>query len=74
VTALEEVRSDTELHVHLDGLDYIDHACMDLLMSWEKQHCSMGGTLVMDWEGLQGRFGRVRPVESAESPAKVAAA
>ena len=74
VTALEEVRSDTELHVHLEGLDYIDHACMDLLMSWEKQHCSMGGTLVMDWEGLQGRFGRVRPVESAESPAKVAAA
>lgn len=55
---LDELPSDVELHVHLDDLGYIDHACLDLLISWEKQHEAMGGRLVMDWEGLQARFGR----------------
>ncbi len=55
---LEELPSTIELHVHLDDLDYIDHACLDLLINWEKQHEAMGGRLVMDWEGLQARFGR----------------
>ena len=25
----------TELHVHFDKLDHIDHACLELLMNWE---------------------------------------
>jgi len=55
---LEELPTDIELHVHLEALDYIDHACLDLLVNWEKQHAAMGGTLTMDWDGLQARFGR----------------
>lgn len=66
--ALEDVPSDAELHVHLEGLDYIDHACMDLLTSWDNQHRTLGGSLVIDWEGLQGRFGRVR---NGSSPSQV---
>ncbi|CAM9548638.1 unnamed protein product [Discosporangium mesarthrocarpum] len=54
---LEELPSDMKLNVHLERLDYIDHACLDLLISWEKQHEAMGGSLSMDWEGLQARFG-----------------
>ena len=54
---LEELPNDMKLVVHLDGLDYIDHACLDLLMNWEKQHEAMGGSLSIDWEGLQARFG-----------------
>lgn len=53
---LEQVRPSTELHVHFDQLDYIDHACLDLLSNWEKQHKSTGGKLVVDWEDLTGRF------------------
>jgi hypothetical protein len=54
--ALEQIPPNTELHVHFDDLSYIDHACLDLLMNWEKQHRAQGGTLVVDWDGLTARF------------------
>jgi MFS superfamily sulfate permease-like transporter len=54
--ALAEVPERTELHVQFDGLSYIDHACLELLMNWEKQHQATGGSLVVDWDGLTGRF------------------
>jgi MFS superfamily sulfate permease-like transporter len=53
---LAKVPPSTELHVHFEGLSYIDHACLDLFMTWEKQHGATGGTLVMDWESLTARF------------------
>lgn len=54
--ALESVRADTELHVHLDGLDYIDHACLDLMINWEDQHLAGGGKLVMDWGRVEACY------------------
>jgi MFS superfamily sulfate permease-like transporter len=54
--ALEDVPPNTELHVHFEQLNYIDHACLDLLLNWEKQHESTGGSLVIDWESLTARF------------------
>lgn len=56
--ALEAVPQDTELHVHFEHLDYIDHACLELLMNWEKQHVASGGHLVLDWDELRARFWR----------------
>lgn len=55
---LEEVPTNVELHVDLNGLDYIDHACLDLLMNWAKQHEASGGSLVIDWESLHASFRR----------------
>jgi MFS superfamily sulfate permease-like transporter len=54
--ALEQVPPKTELHVHFAELSYVDHACLDLLMNWEKQHESTGGSLVIDWENLTAKF------------------
>jgi len=54
--ALERVPPQSELHVDFEHLDYIDHACLDLLMNWAKQHESTGGKLVIDWESLHARF------------------
>jgi MFS superfamily sulfate permease-like transporter len=54
--ALESVPSDVELHVDFEGLTYIDHACLDLLMNWEKVHMASGGSLVIDWDSLTARF------------------
>lgn len=54
--ALDAVRPDRELHVHFEHLDYIDHACLDLLMSWEKRHEATGGGLIIDWDSLTARF------------------
>ncbi len=53
---LEDVPGTAELHVHFENLRYIDHACLDLLMNWAKQHGTTGGKLVLDWEQLHGRF------------------
>lgn len=53
---LERLPPDTELHVDFTGLSYIDHACLELLMNWEKQHEAAGGRLVIDWESLHARF------------------
>lgn len=56
--ALESVPPNTELHVHLENLSYIDHACLDLFMAWEKQHAATGGSLEIDWDDLHARFHR----------------
>ena len=53
---LERVPAQAELHVDLQHLDYVDHACLDLLMNWARQHESTNGKLVIDWESLHARF------------------
>ncbi|MBZ0185058.1 MAG: SulP family inorganic anion transporter [Candidatus Obscuribacterales bacterium] len=53
---LEMVPVNTELHVHFEDLDYIDHACLDLLMDWDVQHRAQGGSLVIDWGTLGAMF------------------
>ncbi len=50
--ALQTIPPNTELHVHIDSLGHMDHACLDLLMNWEKQHEATGGSLVLDWKRL----------------------
>jgi len=54
--ALDEVRPGAEVHIHFDNLDYIDHACLDLLSNWEKQHMLSGGSLEIEWEALSSKF------------------
>ena len=53
---LAEIPPKTDFHVHLDELDYIDHACLELIANYEKQHELTGGKLYVDWEGLEARF------------------
>jgi ABC-type transporter Mla MlaB component len=61
---LEKVPAEAELHVDMDGLQYIDHACLDLLMNLARQHETTGGQLIIDWESLHGRFRRDRTADS----------
>ncbi len=53
---LEEVPSGAELLVDFQHLDFIDHACLDLLINWGKQHTSTGGKLIVDWDSLRAQF------------------
>lgn len=55
-SALEQVRAGVEVHVHFENLEYIDHACLDLLSNWEKQHEATNGTLVIEWDELSWKF------------------
>lgn len=54
--ALDAVPDGTELHVHVENVKLIDHACLDLLMNWEKSFAKTGGSLILDWENLIARF------------------
>lgn len=53
---LDQLPGDAELHVCLEHVDYIDHACFELLMNWAESHVEDGGSLVMDWDRLHGAF------------------
>ncbi len=53
---LEQLRPDSKVKVHIDKLDYIDHACIDLLTNWDRQHKTSGGSLEIEWEGLSRKY------------------
>ncbi|MCH9679961.1 MAG: PTS sugar transporter subunit IIA [Deltaproteobacteria bacterium] len=54
---LETVPEDRELHVHIDRLDHIDHACLELLSSWStrRQSAEQPG-MVVEWDDLTKRY------------------
>lgn len=55
--ALEQVPPDTRVRVDFHNLTYIDHACLDLLINWERQHEEAGrGELLIDWDQLHAVF------------------
>jgi MFS superfamily sulfate permease-like transporter len=53
---LEQLKPNTHVHIHIDDLDYIDHACIDLLTNWDRQHKTTGGSLEIEWEGLTQKY------------------
>lgn len=63
---LETVKTGQEVHIHFEYLDHIDHACLDMLSNWEKQHEATGGKLIMEWKELQKRYRR--PGDGETSP------
>lgn len=54
--ALEQVPAGVSLRLDFSRLVHIDHACLDLLESWQKRQCLSGGELLVDWERLKARF------------------
>lgn len=60
---LEEVPPGAKLRVHFRALDYIDHACVDLLQNWADQHKSTGGEMHIDWASLQAKHDQELPTE-----------
>lgn len=69
-SALDRVPPSSELRVRFEGLRYVDHACLDLLMNWEKQHMATGGRLDLSWGDLHHRYHRQRPSALRASGAK----
>jgi MFS superfamily sulfate permease-like transporter len=66
---LESVPADVrEVHIHCQNLAYIDHACLDVLMNWEKQRSGRGSTVVMEWTELMEMY---RKRHSFRQPAPV---
>lgn len=70
--ALEALEPGSEVHVHIQDLDYIDHACLDLLTNWDKQHKGTGGSLTIEWDELSQKYHQ-RHGSGAKEPAPKAA-
>ena len=56
--ALEEIPKGSELHMHFDELDFIDHACLDFIAGFQQRHQETGGQVIMEWRSLIGRYTR----------------
>lgn len=54
--ALETVPQGAEVHVHIEHLGHIDHACLDMIEAWTRQHEATGGTVVLEWRELERRY------------------
>lgn len=54
--ALETVPRGLKLHVHLDKVQFVDHAVLHLLLTFQKQYEAGGGRLFIDWDRLHAHF------------------
>ena len=52
---LDDVPKGSTVTVDVENLTFMDHACLDLLNTFEQQHQSGGGTLKIDWRGVPTR-------------------
>ena len=54
--SLDRVKQGAEVHVHVEDLTYIDHACLDMLTAWRRRHEATGGTMKLEWQTLAQRY------------------
>lgn len=73
--ALEQLEPGLDVHVHIGDLDYIDHACLDLLGNWDRQYAGTGGSITIEWDELSSKYHARRPsrIKAAREAAKVGA-
>jgi MFS superfamily sulfate permease-like transporter len=74
--ALSTIPPGTSVEICAQQLAYIDHACMELLSSWERQHRATGGTVTASWEWLETLARQPRSVSptAADRPEATSAA
>ncbi len=64
---LESIPQGTKVNIEINQLIYIDHACLDLIANWRRQHIARDGQADVPWENLQQCFrkpengGRAQP-------------
>ena len=65
---LDTVPERSELHINIENVHLIDHACLELLMNWEKLLARAGGTLFINWASVMASFGRHVTTRSPAQP------
>lgn len=64
--ALESLPAGAKVTLNTDRLSYIDHACLDLIANWRKQHTSRNGHVEAPWDELQQRSQEVVSIPAAK--------
>jgi MFS superfamily sulfate permease-like transporter len=67
--ALEKLPVAREIHLHIDQLRYIDHACLVAIGDFERQARQRGLTVVVDWTDLDARSEKRVPAEVSSAAA-----
>ncbi len=60
-TALEAIPDGKSVVLHVGGLAYVDHACMELLRRWQQAYERTGGRATIAWDDLELRHKAARP-------------
>lgn len=55
-TVLENIDFGREVVIEFDDLEYMDHACIELVHNWQKQYISTGGNAHIDWDSLINKY------------------
>lgn len=50
---LEALPKNREVHLHVEDLEYIDHACLDTITKWERQRIQSRSPVRVEWNRLQ---------------------
>lgn len=68
--ALEKIPTNVPVKLHLDHLQYADHACIEFIGEWERRRIDQGGTLEIAWDVLERRTRspRLRAVDAQPDP------
>ncbi len=66
VRLLEQLPHGRDLHVHVDGVLYIDHACLVAVEDFERQRRRAGEEIHIAWRELDARSEKVRPDPNAD--------
>lgn len=72
--ALDQLPRGREVHIDIEHLDFLDHACLDALSNWSRQYALDGGTVVLDWDGLHRRGSSATSPVASRAGVDVAAA
>jgi MFS superfamily sulfate permease-like transporter len=56
--ALEALPPGPERHIHFHNLNYIDHACLDLIISFKTQQEKVGSKVIVELDQLESRYWR----------------
>ena len=54
--SLDKLPQDLEVHIYCRELDYIDHACLEVISSWEKQRKERSAKTVIAWDELMEKY------------------
>lgn len=60
--ALEHLPRGHKVHISIEGLQFVDHAILKHLMTFQKQYETTGGTVFIDLDDLIGRLHTVKNV------------
>lgn len=56
LTILDQQPTGKELHIHVEHLAHIDHACMEQFQSFERIYETTGGKVIVEWQALADRL------------------